>query len=108
MRTLDIALAAFALRALPAQQAKTWRRPVAAVDDADAALLDRAALSQQRAALIASLWPPARQCVVAPVYAELPAPALFGCVYRVTWRVPWRAHPAEDARALQSRLSAAF
>jgi len=104
MRKLDIALAAFALRSSPTQEAKPERRLIPAVDDAEKAVLDRAALSHQHAAMIASLWPPARQCVVAPIYAELAAPALFGAVYCITWP----AIPAADARALQARLAAAF
>jgi hypothetical protein len=104
MRAFDIALAAFALRASPTQPPKPQPRLVPAIDDADDAMLDRAALPHEQAALIVSLWPPARQCVVVPVYAELPAPALFGAMFRVSWP----AVPAEDARALQARLRDAF
>ena len=104
MKAFDIILAALALRASPAQQRKPQPRLVPAVDDADAAMLDRAALPQQRAALIASLWPPARQCVVRPVFGELPAPAIFGIAFRVSWP----PKPMADARALQARLRAAF
>ena len=104
MRKLDIALAAFALRASPPQEKKPERRLIPAVDDAEKAMLDRAALSHQHAAMIASLWPPARQCVIAPLYEALPAPAMFGMMYRVSWAPPG----GEDARALQERLRAAF
>lgn len=104
MRAIDTALAVFALRASATQPAKTERRLVPAVDAAAAAVLDRGALPHQRTALIASLWPPARQCVVAPVYAELAAPALFGEVYRVSWP----AVATEDARSLQARLRETF
>jgi hypothetical protein len=75
-----------------------------AVDDAGAPTLDRAALPQEEAALIASLWPPARQCVIAPLYEELPAPAVFGMLYKVNWTAP----ASEDARALQERLRRSF
>jgi hypothetical protein len=45
---------------------------------------DRAA--QQRGALLASLWPaPTLQCVAAPLFVELPAPAVFGMVFHVSW-----------------------
>jgi hypothetical protein len=105
VRALDIALAALTLRALPTQSPKAQRLVVPLVGDADAIVLDRAAIPHQHAALIASLWPaPTRQCVASPRYQELPAPALFGVVYRVSWPPP----PIEDARALQARLRAAF
>lgn len=104
MKAFDIILAALALRASPAKQEKPEPRLVPAVDDADAAMLDRAALPQQRTALIASLWPPARQCIVRPVFSELPAPAIFG----LTFRISWQSKPTADARALQERLRAAF
>jgi hypothetical protein len=100
-----MALTALALRAAPTRPPQAERRLVPAVDDADAAFLDRAAVSHQRAALIASLWPaPTRQCIVPPLYVELPAPALFGMVFRVDWR----AASAADARALQQLLRGAF
>jgi hypothetical protein len=104
LRALDIALATFALRSSAAKPAERQRSLVPAVDDADAATLDRAAIPYEEAALIASLWPPARQCVIAPLYEELPAPAVFGMLYRVDWAAPG----AEDARALQERLRRAF
>lgn len=104
MRAMEIALAAFALRASPTRPPEAERRLVPAVDDANADQLDRASISQQRAALIASLWPePTRQCVARPLYLELPAPAVFGMVFQVAWGAP-----AADARALQTRLRAAF
>jgi len=104
MRAFDIALAVFALRASPTQPRQPQQRLAPAIDDADAAMLDRAALPHEQAAMIVSLWPPARQCVVAPIYAELPAPALFGTLFRLTWPPV----PVEDARALQARLRDAF
>lgn len=104
MRALDIALAAFALRAAPARPEKPQRKRAAAVDQPNAAALDRGAIAHERAALVASLWPaPARQCVVAPLYLELPAPAMLGAMFRLNWPMPWA-----DARALQARLGGAF
>ncbi len=88
MRGLDMALTAFALRASPPRTPKTERRLLPFVDDAAAAVLDRAALPQQFAALVASLWPAARQCVVRPSYEELPAPAMLGAVLRFNWQAP--------------------
>jgi hypothetical protein len=36
--------------------------------------------------VLASLWPaPTRQCVAAPLYLELPAPAMFGMLFQVIW-----------------------
>jgi hypothetical protein len=104
MRALEMALAALALRASPTQPATRERRLVPAVDDADAAWLARTALPQQRAALIASLWPPpARQCVAAPHYVALPAPAAFGLAYRVSWSA---APVAEPSAAVAGRIAA--
>lgn len=104
MRAMDMALTALALRASPTRPPETERRLVPAVDDANSDQLDRAAISQQRAALIASLWPePTRQCIAPPLYLELPAPAVFGMLCQVAWRAP-----VADARALQSRLRTAF
>lgn len=106
MRGFDIALTAMALRASATRPPEAKRELVPAVDDLDRASLDRAALSQQHTALVASLWPaPARQCVARPRYVALAAPAVFGVVYQVSWQVP---APTEDARALQARLNAAF
>jgi hypothetical protein len=105
LRTFDIAVTTLALRAAPTKPEERERQLVPAVDEANAAMLDRAAISHERAALIASLWPaPTRQCVAAPVFEELPAPAIFGATYRVT--LP--GVPQLDARALQQRLNAAF
>jgi hypothetical protein len=104
MKAFDMILAALALRASPTKPKESEERLVPAVDDADNAVLDRAALPQQKTALIASLWPPARQCVVRPVFSELPAPAIFGAAFRVSVA----ARPTQDARALQARLKAAF
>jgi hypothetical protein len=104
MKAFDMILAALALRASPAKPQQAPVRLVPAIDDADNAMLDRAALPQQRAALIASLWPPARQCVVPPVFSELPAPAIFGASFRISFLTK----PQQDARALQARLHAAF
>jgi hypothetical protein len=102
MRVLDVALATLALRASATRPPEHERRLVPAIDDADAATLDRAAISHERAAMIASLWPPARQCVVPAVYAVLPAPAVLSGLVRLTWRAP-----SADARVLQKRLQAA-
>jgi len=89
VRALDKAITALALRALPAiKLAGSELPPAAVMDRADAALLDRAALNKQRAALIASLWPEARPCVVPALYSHFPAPALLGSVMRVSWRPP--------------------
>jgi hypothetical protein len=105
VRALDIALTTLALRAAPTRPQKGERRLVPAVDEPDAALLDRTAIPHQQAALIASLWPaPTRQCVAPPLFLELPAPAVFGVVFRVGWP----SAPTADARVLQARLSRAF
>lgn len=88
MRGLDMALTAFALRASPSRPPKPERRLLPFIDAAEAAVLDRAALPHQFAALVASLWPAARQCVVRPSYEELPAPAMLGAVHRFTWQAP--------------------
>jgi len=105
MRGFEIAMASLALRASPTRPQKHERRLIPAIDDADAAMLDRAAISHQRAALIASLWPaPTRQCVAWPSFEELAAPAIFGAVFRVSW--PFA--PEADARSLQTRLGQHF
>jgi hypothetical protein len=102
---MDVAVAAMALRTSPTKPPEAERELVPAVDEPDAALLDRCAISQQRAALVASLWPPpTRQCVAATVFVELPAPATFGMLFRVSWQ----AETVVDARALQTRLKQAF
>jgi hypothetical protein len=96
VRALDIALAALALRTSTTKPPQTVRRLLPALDDADAALLDRDAVPQERAALIASLWPaPTRQCVARPLHLELPAPAVFGRLLRVSWP----GAPGADAHA---------
>lgn len=100
MRGLDMALTAFALRASPSRPPEPERRLLPFIDDADAAMLNRAAMPQQFAALVASLWPAARQCVVRPSYEELPAPAILGAVLRFNW-------PAPAPRASSSLLRAA-
>ena len=105
MRAVDVAVTAMALRTSPAKPPEAQRPLVPAVDEPDAAMLDRCAISQQRAALVASLWPPpTRQCVTPPVFIELPAPATFGMLFRVDWP----AEPHLDARTLQTRLKQAF
>lgn len=104
MRAFDIALAALALRTAATRSPPFERRIVPAQDEPNAALLDRQALPQQRAALIASLWPePTRQCAAAPVYLMLPAPAAFGRVNLFTWTAP-----RGGVRGLQHRLAEAF
>lgn len=105
MRAFDIAIATLALRTSATQPQKHERRLVPAVDDANPAHVDRSAIPQERAAMVASLWEEARPCVVRPVYAQLPAPAQLAVVYQVTWAMPAQS---EDARALQGRLAAAF
>lgn len=105
MRAFDYALASLALRTSPDRRRKLDRGLIPLIDHADAATLDRGALAQDRAALIASLWPgPARQCVARPLYQEHAAPAVFGLLCRVRWR----EGPDLDARALQERLRAVF
>jgi len=104
MRGFDMAMTALALRISPRKPPLRQRSLAPAVDEPDAAWLDRAALSQQRAALVSSLWPePARQCVAAPVFSQLPAPAVLGRVTAISWPVGQC-----DARALQARLAQVF
>jgi len=102
VRAFDMVLAALALGASPPRRPKHERRLVPAIDGADAATLDRDALNHQRAALIASLWPEARPCVVPALYVQLPAPALFGAAFRVSWE--WRQN---DNRASGAPLPGA-
>jgi hypothetical protein len=104
MRAFDIAIAALALRTLPTQPQKVQRRLAAAIDDADPAMLGRDALNRDRAALIASLWPEARPCVVPTRYEQFPAPALFGAVLRVCWRPPRREEDACESRTGRPRV----
>ena len=103
MRALDMVLTALALRASATRPPKHERRLIPAIDDADAATLDRDALNQQRAALIASLWPEARPCVVPALYVQLPAPALFGAAFRVSWQ--WRENDAHASRPVVPRAA---
>lgn len=95
MRSFDMALTALALRVSTTQSPKPERRSAPVVDKADAAALDRDALNRQRVALIASLWPEGRPCVVPTLFLLLPAPALFSAPLRVSWQPP-----ADDARPL--------
>jgi len=104
LRVIDIAVAALALRASRPGAPAHEKRLVPAVDEPAEGALNRNALPLKLTALIASLWPPARQCVVPPLYQELPAPAQFGQSLQVTWR----PIASEDARALQKRLREAF
>jgi len=105
MRGFDIAVATLALRASRAKPPAGERELAPAWDEPDAAWLDRSAIPQQRAALIASLWPePTRQCVAPPFFVQLPAPAVFGAVLSVSWL----ARPEADARALRAKLAYAF
>ena len=97
MRGFDMVLATLALRASPARPPKHERRLIPAIDDADAATLDRDALNHERAVLIASLWPEARPCVVPALYLQLPEPAMFGVAFRVSWR--WQDNDAHASRA---------
>lgn len=104
MRGFDIAIATLVLRVSPPRPPKHERRLVPAVDDANKALLDRDKLNQQHAALIASLWPESRPCVVPALFEQLPAPALFSPVMRVSWRPVLRD---AEARARRIRLTRA-
>lgn len=101
MRGFDLVIATLILRVLPPRPPTHERRLVPAVDDADRALLDRDTLNRQRAALIASLWPEARPCVVPAVFEQLPAPALLAPVMRVSWRA---ARRDPNARSTPVRL----
>jgi hypothetical protein len=103
VRAFDMALTALALRASATRPPKHERRLVPAIDDADAAMLDRDALNQQRAALIASLWPEGRPCLVPALYLQLPAPALFGAAFCVSWE--WRENDAHASRASLPRAA---
>ncbi|MEQ1618535.1 MAG: hypothetical protein ABL883_09360 [Terricaulis sp.] len=85
VRALDIAFASIVLRLAPARPSKPQRELVPAIDPADPATLDRAALGQDRAALVASLWPaPRRQCVISAKYFLLDAPAGFGQLWVIS------------------------
>lgn len=88
MRAFEIAVATLTLRVLARRRPPRERRLVPAIDDADAAWLDRETLDRQRAALIASLWPSTQPCVVPALYLSLPAPALFCAPCRITWHAP--------------------
>jgi hypothetical protein len=101
VRAFDIALTALALRASTTQSPKPERRTAPAIGKPDAAALNRNALNRQRAALIASLWPEARPCIVPALYMQLPAPAEFGALFRVSWQ-----HPCGDACPLPLAESA--
>jgi hypothetical protein len=105
MRAFDMALTALALRVSPPRPQEREERLVPAVDDASDAQLDRAAIPQERAALVVSLWPEARPCSVRAVFDQFPAPALLGATLPVSWSPPV---PTEDARALQARVIRAF
>lgn len=101
MRAIDIALASWTLRTSAAKPARPRPAIAPAVDEPDAACLDRAALPQDRTALVVSLWPPpTRQCVARAHYVGSDTPADFIGVFRVTWL----GAPAVDARALQAKL----
>lgn len=85
MRTLDIAFASMVLRFAPARPPRPQRRVAPAIDGADAATLDRGVLPQDRAALIASLWPaPLRQCVVPAKFMLHGGPVELGCLWLVS------------------------
>ena len=51
---------------------------------------------RQTTVLIASLWPETRPCIVPALYLQLPAPALFGAAFRVSWE--WRENDAHARR----------
>lgn len=99
MRARDMALTALALRASHTRPPKHERRLVPAVDEPDAAKLDRDALSLSRAALIASLWPRPGLCALPADYPQLSAPALFGMMFAVTWHPPRPEHEPAFPRA---------
>lgn len=109
MRAFDVALAAFALRASSARPQQFERRLVPAVDDANEAMLDRQALDWGRAALISSLWPEARPCVVPALFQLLPMPAMLGAVLRFSWRPTrdWEDIPQAWARRSPETTAAA-
>lgn len=88
MRARDMALTALALRTSPTQPPKRERRLVPAVDEPDAAQLDRDTLNLSHAALIASLWPLPGLCVLWADYRQLEAPACFGMMFAVSWHPP--------------------
>jgi hypothetical protein len=88
VRARDIALTALALRTSHTRPPKSERRLVPAVDEPNAAKLDRDALNMSRAALIASLWPRPGLCALPADYPQLGAPALFGMMFAVTWHPP--------------------
>lgn len=102
MRAFAIAMFALALRAQPFAVDATPRRVVPALGPAAAAFLDRAALPLERAALIGSLWPTARGCLMPLAYGLLTAPAVFVAAMEARPPAPG------DARTLQRRLAASF
>lgn len=105
MRRFEIAMTTLVLRASPTKPPEHAHELAPAVDKPAAALLDRSTISQQHAALVASLWPePVRQCVARPRYEAQAAPAIFGRLHAVSWP----AGPHADARALQQRLADEF
>lgn len=86
MRGFDIAMTAFALSASRPRPPTHETMLAPAIDEPDAAWLNRAALPQQRAALVASLWPSrAGQCVARAEFVQFAAPAMFGALFRVGW-----------------------
>jgi len=91
MHAMNVALTDLPPRAASAGAPSAEHAPA----DDGAAPPDRAA---QRGALLASLWPaPTLQCVAAPHFVELPAPAVFGIVFRVTWPAPRSPLQAPEA-----------
>jgi hypothetical protein len=104
MRGLDIAVAAWAFGTARQRERTSEVRLEPVVDNATGALSSRAALPQDDAALVASLWPRARLCVVPTRYETMAAPARLGLVHRIDWLSP----DLVDARALRRRLDAAF
>lgn len=102
MRAVEIGLAVMALRTAPPRPQRRQLTLAPLTDDADGALLNRAAIDQERTALVASLWPaPGRQCVIPVRYALLDAPASFGELW-LTSRVR-----QERARRPQAMLAEA-
>jgi|CXWL01.1.fsa_nt_gi hypothetical protein len=103
MRGFEAIWMAARLRASSLRPPKPQPTPRRAQRQADAAMLDRRALELRRAALIASLWPEARQCVVTPLYQEWPKPVALGRLHSCAVQVG-----TADARALMARLAKHF
>jgi hypothetical protein len=94
MRGFQAIIAAALIAMQPLALQKPERLAFAQQRNGDAALLDRNAIACTRAALVASLWPEARPCLIAAFYGAAPvAPA-----------IPL----AGDVRGLQAQLGPRF